>query len=174
MNFEELKRSIIAEARHQASFLVTGNSISQEAKRIKKAFKLGGIVNNLVINWLVVHKGIYPPNIFAAIGVLLDSYPPELSAYMLAFHFRAPLRGNLMMFLEEIEKVETYRQRLMGHRKESRIDQAAKVIARCLCLMDFLNSARSTFHGMLSPSLREKVKTELFKLDQEVAQLLTQ
>lgn len=170
MKFEELKKEIIATAREQASLLVTGNSISQEAKRIKKTFKLSGIWISLCL----IFKHTYPPNIFPAVGVLLDSYPPELSACMLAFHFPIPLKGNLMMFLEEIEKVETLRQRFMGHKKESRIDQAAEVIARCLCLMDFPSLARSTFYGMVSPSLREKVKTKLFELDREVALLLTQ
>ncbi len=170
MKFEELKKRIIAQAEEQASLLVTGNSISQEARRIKKSFKLSGIWSTLFI----IFRHAYPPNMFPAVGVLLDSYPPELSACMLAFHFRGQLRGNLMMFLEEIEKVEALRQRFIGHRKESRIDQAAEVIARCLCLMDFLRLAQSTFQGMVSPSLREKVKTKLFELDQELALLLTQ
>lgn len=170
MEFKELKKMIIGKAEEQTSSLVTGNSISQEANRIRKSFKLSGIGSTLSI----MFKHTYPPNMFPAVGVLLDSYPSELSACMLAFHFRGQLKGNLMMFLEEIEKVEAARQRSMGHRIESRIDQAAEVIARCLCLMDFPSFARSTFRGMISPSLKAKVQTELFKLDREVAQSITQ
>ena len=170
MKFKELKKSIIAAANEQAALLATGNSIYKEAKRIKKEFRLGGFSTTRFL----ITKGTYPPNMFPAVGVLLDSYSPELSAYMLAFCFHGQLKGNLMMFLEDIEKIEAMRKELMGHKKESRIDRAAEVIARCLCLMDFQGFARKTFQGMVNPSMRERVKTKLYELDNEVAQLLTQ
>lgn len=170
MNFKELKQKIISAANEQSTSLVTGNSIYQEAKRIKKTFKLSGLGSTLCL----MFKKTYPPNMFPAIGVLLDSYPSELSACMLAFCFYGQLKGNMMMFLEDIEKIEAMRSQLMGYKKESRIDKAAEVIARCLCLMDFQNFAKETFHGMVNPSMRERVKVKLYELDKEVAQLLTQ
>ena len=170
MKFEELKEKIIAAANDHAALLVTGNTIPQEAKKIKKAFKLGGLSSTMFI----ASKGTYPPNMFPAVGVLLDSYTPELSAYMLCFCFRGQLKGNLMMFFEDIEKIEAMRKELMAHKKESRIDKAAEVIARCLCLMDFESFARGTFRGMVNPSMKERVKAKIYELDHEVAQSLTQ
>jgi len=196
MKFKELKEKIIAAAYKQATYLqatylVTQDTLPQkvfevdgtfsaafvasmqEAKRIRKAFRLG-ILYGLYSTAFIAVFGTYPPNMFPAVGVLLDSYPAEFSACILCFGFTGKLKGNLMMFLEDIEKIEALRKKLMGHKKESRIDKAAEVIARCLCLMDFESFARETFHGMVNPSMRERVKTKLYELDNEVAQLLIQ
>ena len=179
MNFQQLKQRIVDAANEQSQRMISENSkflkypqlsIYDEALRIKKTFKLSGWGSTLC---LLIRK-TYPPNMFPAIGVLLDSYPADLAAFMLAFCFRGQLKGNLMMFLEDMEKIEALRQKLMDKRKESRINKAAEVIARCLCLMDLQSFARGTFLGMVNPSMRERVKAKLFELDKEVALFLTQ
>lgn len=170
MDYDTLRKEIIKEAEVHARLLVTGNSIAEEAQRIKSSFKLSGFWGTMSL----LFKKTYPPNYFAAGGVLLDSYTASLSASILSFHFSGGLQGNMMMFLEETERVEAMRKKYMGHDKPERIEKAAQVIARCLCLMGHKSSARDTFLHMVSPGMKAKVKAALFALDEEVASELTQ
>src|SRR3990172_1868055 len=147
---------------------LTGLDPLGEAKRIRGYFKLDELDR---IGDQIGASGRYPPNVLAAVGVLLDSYPPELAAFMIAFCFPGGLRSCIMMALEDVEKIEQFIESVS---EGSRIDQAAKVIAEMLCLMDSCSLARETFHGMVSPSMREMVKRNLHEISPEISTALTQ
>lgn len=166
--YKLIKEDIKIIAMNQSNNLESKLNPFGEAMRICKTFKLDEICYRSTVSIK------YSPNLFPAVGVLLDSYPSELASFMLAYHFPPNVRGCVMMFLEDIENIEKMRVQLLGKEKKSRIDKAARLIATMLCLMDSIRSARNTYSGITDPNLKERVKTILIEAYPEIAESLVE